>query len=118
MTQPFAALFASGLLKTTLFPQNSRYFNVDTAVLTTPGGTEIAYLKRRFLPQSSSLAVIGTHTVTEGERLDHIAASALGDPEVYWRLCDANDAMNPSELEEPGLNLNITLPAGLPGQGR
>jgi len=32
------------------------------------------------------------HAVTEGERLDHIAAKYLGDPEQFWQLCDATGA--------------------------
>ena len=34
----------------------------------------------------------------QGERLDNIAAAFLGDPELFWRLSDANGAMRPEEL--------------------
>ena len=40
------------------------------------------------------------HTVAEGDRLDNLAAAYLGDPQQYWRLCDANGAMRPDELIE------------------
>jgi hypothetical protein len=54
--------------------------------------------------------------VTQGERLDIIAATYLGDPEQFWRICDANNAMRPDELTEtPGRQLRITLPEGIQG---
>jgi hypothetical protein len=59
--------------------------------------------------------VIHERLVTEGDRLDNIAAQELGDPEQFWRLCDANNAMHPVELEEIGRTLMVTLPEGLPG---
>ena len=57
---------------------------------------------------------------TEGsqERLDNLAALYFGDPELFCRLCDANRALRPEELTEtPGLQLRITLPEGVPGNG-
>ena len=52
----------------------------------------------------------------KGERLDNIAAQYMGDPTLFWRLCDANNAMRPEELTETiGRILRITLPQGIPG---
>jgi hypothetical protein len=54
--------------------------------------------------------------VFQGDRLDNIAALYLGDPEQFWRICDANAAMRPNELTETiGRRLRITLPEGIPG---
>ncbi|MGH7229842.1 MAG: LysM domain-containing protein, partial [Nitrospiraceae bacterium] len=40
----------------------------------------------------------------------------VGDPEQFWRLCDANAAMRPEELTGIiGRVLRITLPEGIPG---
>jgi hypothetical protein len=56
------------------------------------------------------------HTVKEGDRLDNLAALYLSDPELFWRLCDANNAICPEELTETvGRILRITLPEGIPG---
>ena len=50
----------------------------------------------------------------QGDRLDNIAARYLGDPELFWRLCDANVALRPTELTETiGRRILITLPEGM-----
>jgi nucleoid-associated protein YgaU len=99
-----------------LFPPNSRYQGIATTTLQTLDGTTIVYLLRRFVPPPQQFAVLQQHTITQGERLDNLAAKYLGDPELYWRLCDANNAMRPSELTETvGRVINITLPEGIPG---
>ena len=50
--------------------------------------------------------------------MDQIAASELGDPLQFWRICDANGAMRPQDLTDtPGRLLRITLPQGVPGVG-
>ena len=98
------------------FPANSRYQGIDTTKLVLPDGSEIVYLQRRFLPSPDSLAVMQRYQVTEGDRLDNIAARFIGDPEQFWRLCDANGAMRPEALTEVvGRTLNIAFPAGIPG---
>ena len=54
--------------------------------------------------------------MAEGERMDTITAQYLGDPEQFWRVCDANGAVRPDELTETvGRRLRITLPEGIPG---
>lgn len=113
---PVEALLAQTSLKNTLFAANSRYYGIDTATLTSQPGNTIVYLLRRFLPRPENFQVLQEHTVTQGERLDNIAAQVLGDPELFWRLCDANNAMRPDELTETvGRMLRITLPEGITG---
>lgn len=99
-----------------LFPANSRYLNVETTKLVLPDGTEVAYLKRRFVPPPERFSLLQWYQVTEGDRLDNLAARFLGDPEQFWRICDANAAMRPDALtEDVGRKLRITLPDGIPG---
>ncbi len=99
-----------------LFPANSRYQSIETTKLVRPNGTEIVYLKRRFVPQPERFALLQEHVVVDGDRLDNVAARYLADPEQFWRVCDANRAMRPDELtEEIGRRLRITLPEGIPG---
>jgi hypothetical protein len=116
MIDPLQALLQPNPLKTTLFPPNSRYHGIDIAALTAADGRPIAYLRRRIVPPPERFALLQEHTVTQGDRLDNIAANYLGDPEQFWRLCDANRAVRPEALTEtPGRRLRITLPEGIPG---
>jgi hypothetical protein len=97
------------------FAPSSRYAGIELARIEVAGRT-IVYVRRRFAPQPEVFSPIGEHTVVGGERLDNIAALYFGDPELFWRICDANRAMRPKELTEtPGRRLLITLPEGVQG---
>jgi hypothetical protein len=99
-----------------LFPPTSRYHDLETAKLVRTDGTELVYLRRRFLPSANRFITVQEHVVTQGDRLDNVTARYLGDPLQFWRVCDANRAMRPEALtEEPGRPLRITLPEGIPG---
>ena len=114
--QVLQAMLQPGGLKSSLFPPTSRYHGIDTATLETADGKTIIYVRRRFLPAPERFALLQEHVVTQGERLDNITAHYLGDPEQFWRVCDANAAMRPDELTETiGRRLRITLPEGIPG---
>jgi len=98
-----------------MFTPTSRYYGIPVAELETAQGKKIIYLRRRFVPPPERFELLVEHTVSEGDRLDNLAAQYLGDPELFWRLCDANGAVRPEELtEEPGRRLRITLPEGIP----
>ena len=114
--QALQAILQPGGLKASLFPPTSRYHGIGTAVLTTPEGRPIVYLRRRFIAPPENFALLQEHTVCQGDRVDNLAAQYLGDPELYWRLCDANVVLHPEELTAaPGSRIRITLPAGIPG---
>jgi hypothetical protein len=116
MTSPSELIFHAATLQTTLFPPNSRYYGIETAVYDIEPERPVLYIRRRFLPNPAKLQETGQHIVRQGERLDHIAAARLGDPEVFWQICDANAAMRPEELTEAiGRRLRITLPPPAPG---
>ncbi len=94
-----------------MFEFTSRYYNLEKEQFVTSTGRTITYVKRRFLPQGKEMPVLGEVTITEGDRLDLITYRTLGDPEQFWQICDANNAMNPVELtEELGSSLVIPLP--------
>ncbi len=98
-----------------VFQPSSRYAGIEVATIEIAGET-IVYVRRRFLPLPDTQAVIAEHVVGQGERLDHLAARYLGDPELFWRICDANRALRPEALvERLGRRLLITLPEGVPG---
>jgi hypothetical protein len=94
-----------------MFEPASRYFAIETAVLTTSGDREIRYVRRRLLPITAGEPTLAEHTVAQGERLDQITARYMADPEQFWRVCDANNAMKPEELTaEVGRRLRISFP--------
>lgn len=98
------------------FPPASRYHGSPTKTHVTPDGRVVVYLARRFCPPPERFSLLREHVVTEGERLDNVTARHLGDPELFWRVADANRAMRPEALvEEIGRPLRITLPEGIPG---
>ena len=114
-TNPIEALLLAGA-GALRFPPNSRYHGVPVASLALPDGRRVTYLRRRFVPRPESLALLYAIRVREGDRLDNLAATHLGDPELFWRVCDANAAMRPDELtEEVGRELRVALPEGVPG---
>lgn len=99
-----------------IIPPTSRYSNIETATFAMPDGRTVVFLKRRFVPPPERFSLMREQVVTEGDRLDNVTARHLGDPEQFWRVCDANGAMRPEELtEEIGRRLRITLPEGIPG---
>ena len=95
------------------FAASSRYHGVALAARSLPDGRTVVFVRRRFVPQADRFTTLQEHVVVESERLDLIAAKYLGDPEQFWRICDANGAVRPGELEVVGRRLRITLPEGL-----
>ena len=96
-----------------MFASTSRYYSIETTATVTAQGRTIVYARRRFLPQGTDMPLLAEVTVIEGDRLDLIAARTLGDPEQFWRICDANNAMNPFDLtRENGRSLRIAIPQG------
>ena len=97
-----------------MFDPTSRYFNVETAKRTVidRDGRErvIAYKLRRIIPSVEEQPTIAEHTVSEGDRLDTITYRYLGDPTQFWRLCDANLVLRPTELEVVGRVIRVTMP--------
>lgn len=99
-----------------IFPPSSRYALTPTGTFVRADGTPVTCLKRRFVPPPERFAALHEHVVAQGERLDNIAAQYTGDPEQFWRLCDANRALRPETLTDTiGRRLRITLPEGIPG---
>lgn len=116
MTDPVQAFLQAAALEPAAFPPGSRYQGIAIAAWTAGDGRPVAYVRRRTLPQPDRFVTVRLHTVVEADRLDNLAAIHLGDPQQYWRLCDANGAMRPDALIEViGRTLRITLPEGIPG---
>ena len=94
-----------------MFQYTSRYYTIQTATFVTQKGREVTYVRRRFLPEGEEMVLLEEVTVDEGDRLDLITARRLGDPEQFWRVCDANNTMNPYNLTAtPGRRLRVPVP--------
>jgi len=97
-------------------PASSRYAAVEIAALTRPDGSEVSYLRRRLVPDPARFETILEHVVAEGDRLDNITYAYLDDPEQFWRICDPNRVLRPTELtDELSRPIRITLPEGIAG---
>jgi hypothetical protein len=98
-----------------MFEPTSRYQDVETIKMTLKDSRGeprvVSYKRRRFLPPGGTMTTLAEHTVVQGDRLDNLAARYVGDPEQFWRICDANDVLRPEELtEEIGRIVKIGLP--------
>jgi len=94
-----------------MFEPTSRYYQVEDSSIETKDRAKVAYKKRRFLPDGSKMTLLQDLKVNDDDRLDTISARVVGDPEQFWRICDANNAMHPLELtSEPGRSIRIASP--------
>jgi len=118
MKYPLQILVQMGVVPPVVFPTDSRYYGISILQYTAPNGQTIPYLTRRIVtqPGAPNFAAVAQHTVRQGDRLDLIAATYLGDPLLFWLICDANGAIRPYDLvATPGKVLAITAPQGVPG---
>lgn len=116
ITDPIQALVDSANLPKHNFLPTSRYYPIATAQMDGPDDEPIIYLRRRFVPPPEYYSSQQRHRVADGERLDNITAMYLGDPEQFWQVADANEAMKPQELtEQTGNLLRIPLASGISG---
>jgi nucleoid-associated protein YgaU len=84
----------------------SRYASLAGSVytVTAPDGRQEPVLPIRFLPPTPATV---RHTVQAGERLDLLAFRYYGNPQKFWLIADANDALDPEDLLEPGRTILI-----------
>ena len=97
-----------------MFDSTSRYYEIENAKLSVTGSDgqerQIAYKQRRFIPSSEGNIALLEHIVAQQDRLDNVTNTYLGDPAQFWRVCDVNHALLPSELtREPGQRIKIAL---------
>lgn len=85
-----------------MFSKNSRYRALPELTWRDPAGREVVYVARRIvprrggpdpLPDTDDMAI-----VQSGERLDNLTARTLSQPELFWKLCDANGVIDPFSL--------------------
>jgi len=100
------------------FPINSRYHGVAQRSRTLPDGTTETFLARRIIPSTARYSALDRHRTIDNERIDTVAAESFGDPELYWRVCDANGDAEPADTTKPaGRLLVIPLPLEIADNG-
>ena len=116
MTDPIKAFMQANALESPAFSPGSRYHGLEIAQWTRPDGEVVNYVRRRFIPPPERFASLREVRIHAGDRPDNLAATHLGDPTQYWRLCDGNGVMHPDALTDTvGKRIRITLPEGVPG---
>jgi hypothetical protein len=94
-----------------VFARGSRYERVAEDVYVDARGHEVPFKLLRLLPPA--LPAVQSHLVVAGDRLDLLAHGYLGNPELFWRICDANAALRPEELTDE-LGRLLAIPLGAP----
>lgn len=94
----------------------SRYDGLPQGRVEVPDGgagtREVAYLLTRVAGDPARMTPIAWHRVVRGDRLDLVAATYLGDVGAFWRVCDANCALDPDRLVSPDAeNSVLVVPA-------
>jgi nucleoid-associated protein YgaU len=98
---------------------NSRYYGAAVETTTLADGTPVKYLVRRIVPQATIYTSIQNYVVVDGDRIDNLAAKFLGDPTLWWMICDANGATDPDELvAQAGRTILLPMAAGIPAGAR
>jgi hypothetical protein len=119
MTNPSALLeqlFAAGAINQQSYGPESRYYGLALLATTGTDGVERSYVSRRFIAPPGAYGVLRRYRVQQGDRVDAVAATLIGNPLSYWQICDANLAVDPNDVTAvPGAFVVITLPAGVPG---
>jgi nucleoid-associated protein YgaU len=83
----------------------SRHQDLPTYEATlAPGAAPVELFEPRVVPQPRGSVV---HRVAAADRLDLLAHRYLGDPFQYWRIADANPALTPEDILDPGAQISI-----------
>jgi nucleoid-associated protein YgaU len=114
MNSALAALITSAAGTGAPASPSSRYYGAATVQLTLADGTPVMYLARRIIPQAATYTATQSYVIVAGDRLDNLANRFLGDPQLYWMICDANSATDPDALTaQAGRTILIPVASGM-----
>lgn len=100
----------------TPYKPNSRYASTPMLTYPAPDGRDIAYGARRLLPRPEQFKPLAVYRHDRDRRIDDIANAYYGDPEQYWRICDANLVFWPPDaVDIADAKLVIPLPLEISG---
>lgn len=87
-----------------MFLDNSRYAKLAQDTVTTSDGRQVRAIRLRPLPPTAG----ESHTLLERDRLDLLAHEREGDGTRFWRIADANSALDARRLtDEPGSTIEV-----------
>ena len=78
-----------------MFDPGSRYEDLGTYQVTDGRGRTVTLARTRFIPPTPGVA---GRRIVQQDRQDLLAMEFYRDPELFWRIADANDVVDPAEL--------------------
>ena len=96
----------------------SRYYGLTNRERTNAAGLTETFVARRIIPAMSRYRALDRHRTDGDERIENLSADYLGDPELYWRISDANGDQDPGLSAQPiGRLITIPLPLEIADDG-
>jgi hypothetical protein len=87
------------------YDPKSRYVKTPTYVVTDHRGRPVTVVA---VPPHVAQPIAGVHVLREGQRPDHLAQQYLADATGFWRIAEANDAMEAEWLtEQPEIEIPV-----------
>jgi len=88
-----------------MFERGSRYEKVPTYTVPNAQGEPVTIIKVRPLPEVEGVV---TRTILQQDRVDLLAYECYRRADLFWRIADANEVMDPAELtNEVGKTVEI-----------
>lgn len=78
-----------------MFERGSRYEKVPTYTVSNAQGEPVEVVKPRLLPEVEGVV---TRTILQQDRVDLLAYECYRRGDLFWRIADANEVMDPAEL--------------------
>jgi hypothetical protein len=88
-----------------MFDRDSRYGQLTPLTVVGPNGSPVRIVPIRFIQPT---AAVIARRIKQGDRPDLLAYEFFQEPQLFWRIADANETMRPSELTAlPGSLIGI-----------
>jgi hypothetical protein len=88
-----------------MFDSDSRYSQLTPLTVPGPAGTPVQIAPIRLIPGTTPVIA---RRIKLGDRPDLLAYEFYKEPQLFWRIADANEVMRPSELiATPGSLIGI-----------
>ena len=78
-----------------MFDRDSRYSQLTPLTVPGPNGSQVRIVPIRFIPAT---APVIARRIKQGDRPDLLAYEFYKEPQLFWRIADANEVMRPSDL--------------------